>query len=130
MLSILLKPLVLKHVLEDRLNGLGWDQWKKDVLEKIDLFSNDDVLLKKDQVSSVYSQLTIYERLEALALLELGVWKRKIDECKSFKASIAFIGRHTRKKAKIDRQSSRINCGADVVIFNVLPFLGKVEVEE
>jgi len=58
---------------------------------------------------------------EAITLLELALWKAKLDE----KEDTFAEGRT--KKAKIDAESARkekrITCGADIVIKNVLPFL-------
>eukprot|EP00985_Skeletonema_marinoi_P024312 scaffold16801_cov73-Skeletonema_marinoi.AAC.1 len=58
---------------------------------------------------------------EATTLLELAIWKAKLDE----KTDSSHEGK--RKKAKIDvesmRTEKRITSGADIVIKNVLPFL-------
>ena len=58
---------------------------------------------------------------EAVSLLELALWKAKLDE----KEESCAEGRT--KKAKVDvgsaRIEKRITCGADIVIKNVLPFL-------
>jgi len=55
---------------------------------------------------------------EAMTLLELALWKAKLDE--SHKEP-------KRKRAKIDsgiiRKERRVTCGADIIIKNVLPFL-------
>jgi hypothetical protein len=71
-----------------------------------------------------------------VSLLELALWKVKIDTCKA-----AYETSHQRDEASsrpesprldkahldgVDRQSCRINSGAVVVISNVLPFLDKV----
>ena len=58
---------------------------------------------------------------EGVTLLELALWKVKLDE----KEEDATERRA--KKAKVDTESARkerrITCGADMVIKNVLPFL-------
>ena len=58
---------------------------------------------------------------EGMTLLELALWKAKLDENEEHAAE-----RRT-KKAKVDveiaREERRIKCGADMVIKNVLPFL-------
>ena len=64
---------------------------------------------------------------EGITLLELALWKTKLgekeDNCEEGKT----------KKAKVDaesvRKESRIACGADMVIKNVLPFLQLVDNE-
>ena len=62
---------------------------------------------------------------EAIALLELALWKSKIDEFKLEKVSSEDA--NTAKKIKIDmkavRQEKRVTSAASVVIKNVLPFL-------
>jgi hypothetical protein len=59
---------------------------------------------------------------EATTLLELALWKAKIDEKER-----ECLGEMKAKKAKIDVQSERrelrITSGASIVIKNVLPFL-------
>jgi len=58
---------------------------------------------------------------EAVTLLELALWKAKLDE----KDENGAEGRT--KKVKVDaesvRKEKRVTCGADTVIRNVLPFL-------
>jgi hypothetical protein len=77
-------------------------------------------------------KLATYERLESMSLLELALWKGKVDGCKA--AIVNDRGRDKERSPKrprfdksrvahVDRQSCRINSGAEVVISNVLPFL-------
>jgi hypothetical protein len=54
-------------------------------------------------------------------LLELALWKVKIEECRSKRPRL-----DRSHLDGVDRQSCRIKSGADVVISNVLPFLDKV----
>ena len=58
---------------------------------------------------------------EGTTLLELALWKAKLDEKEDNS------GEGKTKKAKADTESARndrrITCGADTVIKNVLPFL-------
>ena len=58
---------------------------------------------------------------EGLSLLELALWKAKLDEKEDN------FGEGRTKRAKVDTESTRkerrITCGADIVIKNVLPFL-------
>jgi hypothetical protein len=80
-------------------------------------------------------KLATYERLESMSLLELALWKDKIDGCKA--AIVTDCGRDEERSPKrprldksnlahVDRQNCRINNGAEVVVSNVLPFLDKV----
>jgi hypothetical protein len=68
-------------------------------------------------------------------LLELALWKVKIDSCKAAYDTDHERGEECRSKRPrldrshldcVDRQSCRINSGAEVVIRNVLSFLDKV----
>ena len=116
----------LHAALGNRLESLGLPRWKQDINNEIDQFSDtDDLTVREQRVATIHFKLAGYERMEAVSLLEQALWKRKNDECKAEQTDI--LGRYTRKKAKIDRQNSRINCGAAIVISNVLPFLGSIE---
>lgn len=57
----------------------------------------------------IHSTLIKYERLEILSLLELIMWKVRINEFQAIDSQ--------------DRNRYRIRCGADIVISNILPFL-------
>jgi hypothetical protein len=72
-------------------------------------------------------------------LLELTLWKVKIDGCKAANDTDHKRGEENSLKRPrldksnidgVDRQSCRINSGADVAISNVLPFLYKVCIED
>jgi hypothetical protein len=80
-------------------------------------------------------KVATYERLESMALLELALWKGKIDGRKA--AYVTDRGRDEERSPKrprldkshlahVNRESCRINSGAEVVISNVLAFLDKV----
>ena len=81
----------------------------------------------KQWVDSVIDEMDHYKAehhkyiKEAVTLLELAVWKAKLDEKEENSAE----GRT--KKVKLDgesvRKEKRITCGADTVMKNVLPFL-------
>eukprot|EP00980_Cylindrotheca_fusiformis_P008355 scaffold1755_cov61-Cylindrotheca_fusiformis.AAC.3 len=68
-----------------------------------------------------------YERKEIISLLELRLWKVKIDEATPKKVK---IGEATSKKEQIlaDRQRCRVMSGAAVVIPHVLHFLATDEI--
>jgi hypothetical protein len=70
-----------------------------------------------------------------MSLLELALWKSKVDGHKA--AILTDRGRDEERSPKrprsdkshvahVDRQSCRINSGAETVISNVLPFFDKV----
>ena len=96
---------ILHVTLEDRLKSLSLTSWRRDVTNEIDQFPDTDDLTSKEQrVALIRLKLSRYERLEAISLLELRLWKRKNDECKAAQTDI--LGRYTRKKAKIDESTS------------------------
>jgi hypothetical protein len=91
---------------------------------------------RRREIGMLYFKLATYERMETVSLLELTLWKVKIDSRKT-----AYDTGHepdeasTRPKRprleksnlyRADRQSCLINSCADVVISNVVPFLAKV----
>ena len=63
---------------------------------------------------------------EATSVLELALWKHKMDE--STQSNNAKNLGQNNKRARVgtdisERQHYRINCGADIVVRNVLPYL-------
>eukprot|EP00985_Skeletonema_marinoi_P002898 scaffold1184_cov97-Skeletonema_marinoi.AAC.4 len=60
---------------------------------------------------------------EATTLLELALWKAKLDGSQDKD----FLKEPKTKRAKIDtdiiRKERRVTCGANIIIKNVLPFL-------
>ena len=64
----------------------------------------------------MYDTLATYESIkEGTSVLELALWKAKIDE-----------GRNKRARVEGDdsyKDRCRVNSGADIVIRNVLPYL-------
>jgi hypothetical protein len=125
---------LLPPIFAERVRWLGLVRWKSDMVAAI-----DEALAAESRRSAIrllYFKLATYERLESVSLLELALWKVKIYSCKA-----AYDTDHERdgessssKRPRlhkahldgVDRQSCRINGGADVVISNVLPFLDKV----
>ena len=109
-----------------------------DVRNKIDNFPNtNDVMARQQYVVSIFSILTKYEFLETMSLLELAIWKTKIEDDDDYYSEEEPL----RKRAKLDhhstvdeisvstrkrrhRQYCRINCGAEIIITNILPYLG------
>eukprot|EP00984_Skeletonema_dohrnii_P001474 scaffold470_cov72-Skeletonema_dohrnii-CCMP3373.AAC.3 len=81
-------------------------QWVRSVISRLDHYKTQHKAILK----------------EATTLLELALWKAKIEEKEE-----ASLGDVIAKKAKIDIQSKRserrITSGANIVIKNVLPFL-------
>ena len=79
---------------------------------------------------SVVCKMEHKQLMEAISLLELALWKRKLDDSKEEVREVeeSTLGvTPPAKKSKIDvaaaRQEKRITSGASIVIKNVLPFL-------
>ena len=98
---------LVKCNIAERLNALGDKRWRIDVANLLHLQDSDDL---DWHYQRVHSKLVTYEReyqprFDAAFLLELAIWKSKIDESRNM------------------RGQCRINCGAEVIIPNVLPYL-------
>ena len=80
-------------------------QWMESVIDKMDHYKAEHYRYVK----------------EGITLLELALWKTKLGEKEDENAE------KRTKKATVDaennRRDTRITCGADMVIKNVLPFL-------
>eukprot|EP00980_Cylindrotheca_fusiformis_P015111 scaffold4170_cov79-Cylindrotheca_fusiformis.AAC.5 len=102
---------VIRRVLQIRFEQvLGLDQmWEVDMLQAIDEILAGDWSLRKIEIGRVVRK---FERKEILSLLELCLWKVKIDEVVMSEQMLL-----------ADRQKCRIMSGADVVVRHVLPFL-------
>eukprot|EP00980_Cylindrotheca_fusiformis_P030364 scaffold24710_cov117-Cylindrotheca_fusiformis.AAC.2 len=101
---------------------LGLQQlWEADVLQAIDDALALDWSSRKSEIGRVVQK---FERKEIVSLLELCLWKVKIDGATTSK-KVVKIGDAASKKEQIlvDRQRCRIMSGAVVVIPHVLPFL-------
>jgi hypothetical protein len=90
------------------------ERWKNEIERKTkSLLENLNNTWQRKQFGGIYATLDKYEKMEATSLMELALWKLKIDE-ESSPVSINV------------RQDCRFTCGANIVIPNVLAFLGKL----
>ena len=115
---------LLQLSITKRLDSLGISRWRIELENNISTFPEDKDVIgsskktknREEDTKALYNRLAIYESIkESTSVLELALWKAKIDE-----------GRN--KRAKVDsevsyRDQCRINCGADLVIRSVLPYL-------
>eukprot|EP00980_Cylindrotheca_fusiformis_P018755 scaffold6247_cov104-Cylindrotheca_fusiformis.AAC.5 len=108
---------VIRRVVETRVDRLSSDQWKSEMLLALDEALAVRWSSRRREIGRVYFKLASYDRKEVLSLLELCLWKIKIDELSS-------------KEQRSDRESCQINCGASIVIPHVLPFLGEINLED
>jgi hypothetical protein len=129
---------VLPAIIAQRLQWLGLARWQSAIstaMHKALAAVEDIESSNRRAIALLCFKLSAYEQLEAISLLELALWKTKIDGCKA-----AFDTEHERDKEssrkrpifltkshldRVDRQSCRINSGAEIVISRVLPFLDK-----
>ena len=89
-------------------------QWMQSVSSKIEHYKSEHLAILR----------------EVAALLELALWRAKLDDFKvedDKKCSVVSVAEKTAKKAKVDvgetRKEARITSGADIIIKNVLPYL-------
>jgi hypothetical protein len=107
---------LLQASIATRLDLLNVNHWRSHLEERIFLMSQLPVRLD-EKACGLYSELNLFEwKKEIAPLLELALWK------------VALADRF-HKKARIDddfshRIQCRVKCGADVVIRNVLNFIG------
>jgi len=125
------------------ISSLLLESWRTEIIAEIDRINQDlpstDHLGKTDAIRgwirTVIDRVEHYRaehyRLlkEDMTLLELAVWKAKVDEKDEDNCQLKV----QEKKAKIDvesaRKERRIKSGADIIIRNVLPFLQLSEEE-
>jgi len=105
----------LLHVsIAKRLESLNVKRFCEDMESSVSTFS--EKVQRETSARKLYDRLTTYESIkEGTSVLELALWKDKIDMDRN-------------KKARVDgevshKEQCRVNCGADIVIRNVLPFL-------
>ena len=122
--------LLIKSGLSKRVDAIGLKIWREDIthtIENIKLtrsypWTPDGRLAAIEEIRKKLARYEVeYLKLkEATSMLELALWKNKIES-----------GSRERgwkcKKVKVDdkavRNQCRINCGAEMIIENVLPYL-------
>ena len=107
---------LLRASITDRLDILGIRRWRID-LENCIKSLPEEGKNKMRETRAVYDRLATYESIkEGTSMLELALWKAKIDK-----------GRNKRARVSGDdvtyKEQCRINSGADIIIRNVLPYL-------
>ncbi|CAJ1945191.1 unnamed protein product [Cylindrotheca closterium] len=103
------------HVLVDqRTTDLGLELWRSDIVRAINSFEGRDGSERAENVHDLFELLRLYERKEAISLLEQAVWKQRIAQT-------------DRSNEDDDRQGYYLKSGAEIVIPNILPYLGSIE---
>ncbi|KAL3928045.1 MAG: hypothetical protein SGBAC_012818, partial [Bacillariaceae sp.] len=97
---------LLPCVLDSRVSFLGLERWRDEVFSGLDRTEST----ARDIVASCCQKLEEYERLEALSLLELSVWRMKLQS--------------ENAASNMDtRESCRVKCRSSIVLSNVMPFM-------
>ena len=112
-----LTSIELAQSVHEFISSLGLAQWQDDINQEVDQINNALPDLNSSQKSvelsqwihTIQSKIKCYKHMESTSLLELALWK----------ASMSDIG----EASVSEREKYRINCGAAVVIPNVLPFV-------
>lgn len=122
---------VLRLAIIRRVGFLGLESQREALVSLLDGIDPERPVQRRRQIIEVLQQLAHFERTEAVCLVEQAVWKQKFSETASQKEEKAIDetyqgvsgppGQHLRF-----RELCRLNCGADIVITNTLPFLGEV----
>ncbi|KAL7528596.1 hypothetical protein ACHAWF_008880, partial [Thalassiosira exigua] len=116
---------VYTRIIEKRIHDIRVERLQKNFIFEFNGIISNRGIDRSDALVEIQSKLEYYEaefcRLkEATAMLELALWKAKINES-------VLRRRSCKKKLRVDasgfRNECRIRCGANHVIKNVLPFL-------
>jgi len=127
--SIQLLRSLAKLSISNRVNGIGLESFRENITKTImegempavdrereidgKAWISDVVNSKLRQFETEYSRFK-----EATTIIELVLWKHKINDYNNCNGS-----EHIKKKLRMDRGQCRINCGANIVIEHVLPYL-------
>jgi hypothetical protein len=124
---------LLPMIFAERLRQLGSARWTSDMLTAMDEAATTEWSSRKKEMRLLYFKFATYERLESMSLLELALWKVKMDGCKPANDDTGNEESGPKRPRLdishldgVDRLSCRISSGANVVISNVLPFLDKI----
>lgn len=120
--------------IQRNVSSLPLQSWRNEMNEEINrinrILSNTPAIRRNEAIEqwkiSVVCKMKHIQFVEAISLLELALWKRKIDESEE-EVEESLGVKPLAKKSKIDvaadRQEKRITSGASIVIKNVLSFL-------
>jgi hypothetical protein len=120
------------------ISSLHLESWRGEMMEEIDRINQTLLETARNKTPAIQRWIrSVLEKMEyykvehnvlvkeAMALLELALWKAKLIDDEG-KCNLKEEGKKS-KKAKIDKESARkehrVTCGANIVIKNVLPFL-------
>lgn len=102
-----------------RLPFLGLGRWKLELLvEEENVAHALDLGISSNEVQSLLKKLLQLEFQEVLSLLELKLWRIKLDE-------YPMDENGEMVHESVSRQICRVGCGISIVIEHMLPFLSK-----
>lgn len=113
---------IVRTVLHTRITALGSKQWRLEVEDLIDASSSAPVLDRLELFQRMLQQFRWFEQKEALSILEQAIWKVK------FERVVSESGECSDDEYQEMRETSRINCGAEIVIPNVLSYVGELRI--
>jgi hypothetical protein len=120
------------------ISSLHMERWRNDMEEEIDRinqtlpnrYSIDKAAAIRQWIARVLGRIEHYKSehkmlvKEAMALLELALWKAKLlNETEGGKSNADELTKKAQIVTKAARKEHRVTCGANIVIKNVLPFL-------
>lgn len=118
--------LLLGVRLSERLQSLGLPRWRMEVesqIEGLQHFRTSRSDRIKD-MGNMLAKLAQMELKESSSLLELAVWKAKIDDGSS---NVDSSEQDSKVSRVDDRARCRMTCGSEVIVANAIPFLFNFE---
>ena len=109
--------MVLEKTVLDPIFRWGLDSWKLELSTMVMNAVSWDREERHQRLQELLDKFEFYKRMEQIALLELTLWKMKVEAS----SSTFLSGGGT--QSIIDRQACRMTCGANVAIPNVTSFL-------
>jgi len=115
---------LLQDSISDRIDSLDVGRWREEMQNRVNSLSAVEARLRGEYVKALYARLDSYKEMkEGSWVLELALWTAKIDESSSGKCQSL-----SQKRARVGdaighKELCRINCGANIVIPNVLSYL-------
>jgi len=109
---------LVSQEIANRVKELGCKPWQESVQSSVSQIPDVATALeRKRQIELVRSTLELCEHKKSILFLEQALWKIEIEKWKTDEAAKSSLD-------EAERWSCRINCGDEIVISNVLPFLG------
>jgi len=115
--ATLVEPMLQKWAIDPLARWVA-NSWADDTQSKVrTLLAEQDKDKRETLFNKVYSAFEKYERKESVSVLELVLWKAKLN------CGCTSRGRDAKRQA-LDTENCRLMCGAEVIIPNVTAFLG------